>query len=289
MTEADAAPLLREHLGWDDAVTALGDGEDHWVFAARGHVLRFPKGDADALAGEIRLLAWLAPRLPLAVPAYDLVVDGPRPFAGYPAIPGVPALGRDLAIQRLGPTLGRFLRALHALPVEAPAHGLSEEAPALDEWTAEALEDLAGAEARGHVDADERRALEAILRSPPPGVPTIRVLHGDFAAEHVLVADGAPVGVIDWSDAALGDPARDLAGLVHWGGAPLLAAALDAYGSVDADTIGRARWYATCRALADLTFGAERGWPIYVEAGRRALASASDERAFARCVAGSSR
>jgi len=36
-------------------------------------------------------------------------------------------------------------------------------------------------------------------------------MHGDLQAGHVLIADGALAGVVDWGDAGLGDPLYDLA------------------------------------------------------------------------------
>ena len=107
-------------------------------------------------------------------------------------------------------------------------------------WSEVAQDDLQVAAARGHVDPAAWLAI--VADTPPPASGPPRLLHGDFAAEHVLLAqDGTPTGVIDWSDAILGDPALDLAGLLHWGGAPLLAVACETYGPIDAATVARAK------------------------------------------------
>ena len=102
------------------------------------------------------------------------------------------------------------------------------------------------------------------------------MIHGDFAAEHVLLGPaGTVTGVIDWTDAVLGDPARDLAGLIHWGGRALLNEALDGYGAVEAAMVRRAAWFALCRALADLAFGVQEERSEYVRGGLAALAHLS--------------
>lgn len=288
MNSAEVAATLREQfpeLG-QLPVTRLGEGEDHVAFDVGGRfVFRFPKNEAlsGALRVEVRLLAWLAPHLPLPIPEYRFLgrpgARFPRGYAGYPKLPGVPALlapAAPLHFAHTGRRLGEFLRALHDQSVhEAAALGLdSEDDDVLGGWSSEALDDLSFALARGFVSPAEAARWAHALKTPPAVPPaTARVLHGDFAAEHVLLdGNGVPCSVIDWSDAALGDPARDFAGLVHWGGARLLTAALDAYGDLGEGGVERARWFALCRALGDLKFGETLGRAEYLRAGQRALA-----------------
>ena len=45
----------------------------------------------------------------------------------------------------------------------------------------------------------------------PPAVGRASILHGDFHPGNVLVANGSVTGVIDWSNAGLGEPAADVA------------------------------------------------------------------------------
>ncbi len=54
-----------------------------------------------------------------------------------------------------------------------------------------------------------RAALEAAW--PWPQQNTSALLHGDYWPGNILWRDGRLVGVIDWEDAALGDPLADLA------------------------------------------------------------------------------
>ncbi|MFP2924749.1 phosphotransferase [Pyxidicoccus sp. 3LG] len=267
-------------------VEPLGEGTDHRVYEVGGHyVFRFPK-EAEAAEGlevEARLTAWLAPHLPLAVPSYRYVGRPderfPWSFAGYEKLAGTPALLVDpdrLDLVAIGRRMGDFLRNLHGLDVaEAEALGVPrDDDPTLEAWSAEALSELRFALEQGHVDAAIAARWERSFAAPPSSkhVPR-RVLHADLAAEHVLLdARGAPTAVIDWSDAMLGDPALDLAGLLHWGGARMLSSSLETYGPVDDTLVERARWFAACRAVADLVFGERQQRREYVVAGQRALA-----------------
>lgn len=275
MTE-DVSALIRAHLpglaGLD--ITLLGEGTDHRVYEIGGWLLRLPRHReaGGALDVEARVLRWLAPQLPLPIPAYE--VAGPE-FAGYRTLSGTPGISLQEPSPTLGPRLGTFLRALHDVDVgRAAALGVPpDDDPALSEWMAAARDDLDVAAGQHLVDPDLHRVIGQFLREPPP--PSLlppRLIHGDFAAEHVLLdGSGDLCGVIDWSDMIVGDVAQDLGGLLHWGGLELLDAALQTYGPIDDLTRRRARFYAICRALGDLVFGQQERRSEYGQAGQRAL------------------
>lgn len=263
-------------------VASLGSGTDHRAFVVgRRYVFRFPRhrDSAARMRVEARLTTWLEPQLPLAVPRYRFSSDDAAPaFTGYDLLPGTPALHVDgdvRHIRRMGTVLGDFLRQLHECNVaEAAALGVpDDDDPTREAWQEQAGRDLWFACSRRLVAAARMTALAALLEERPEpltGAPVL--LHGDFAAEHVLLDEhGIPTGVIDWSDTTLGDPAMDLAGLFHWGGTPMIAAASRVYGTIDDALLHRVRWFATCRALADIVHGATTGERAYVEAGTRAL------------------
>ena len=273
------------------SVTLLGSGTDHHAFDAGGRfVFRVPRSAEAASGGERerRLTSMLAPRLPLAIPLHRFVV-GPSerlPFgaSGYERLPGEPALRRGAELPRrreVAHVLGVFLRALHDVDVlvAAEAGAPPDDDPTREEWSAQAIEDVARARGDGLIDAAMAAALQGYLRVAPAGAYRPALVHGDLAAEHVLLdAAGSISGVIDWSDAMIGDPALDLAGLFHWGGAEMLSEALETYGGCGAETVARARWFAACRAVADIVFGVDEGKPDYVAAGQHALLHAGPER-----------
>lgn len=278
---APLAALIGAHLPSlaGQEITLLGEGTDHRVYEVGGAwLLRVPRHqDAGAaLEVEARVLRWLAPQLPLPLPAYEVAGPG---FAAYRKLPGTPALSSSaplaLEAQSLGPRLGAFLRALHDTDAgRAATLGVPpDDDPELGDWAQTAKDDLEFAALHGLLGLDLRASLHRQLNAPPPPSPLAPVLiHGDFAAEHVLLDEsGEPCAVTDWSDMILGNVAQDLGGLLHWGGPGLLREAQRSYGPVSDVTLERARFYATCRALADLVYGQERERPEYVRAGQAAL------------------
>ena len=65
---------------------------------------------------------------------------------------------------------------------------------------------------RGGMPGAFRGACELLEASrPPPARNPEALLHGDFWAGNVLWRDGRLAGVVDWEDAAVGDPLADLA------------------------------------------------------------------------------
>ena len=95
--------------------------------------------------------------------------------------------------------------------------------------------------------------------APPSSHWTAVFSHNDLGIEHVLVDpdSGIATGIIDWSDAALVDPAYDFGVLLRDLGTAALDLALGAYGG-DADLAAmrtRASFYACCSLLEDLEYG----------------------------------
>jgi aminoglycoside phosphotransferase (APT) family kinase protein len=270
------------------SVRWLGEGYDSTAFEVDGAwVFRFPKRREveDQLLLEMRLLPVLAPAAPLAVPMFRF--EGvpsdqfPRHFCGYAKIPGTPAIGLDPLvgpIDGLAGALGRFLSWLHGLD-RAEAAGLGVPEARLSSLIAERMDDaLADFERVRHVAPDgPLEEWRAYIEAGPPASASRSepvVVHGDFAAEHVLYDPAARsvTGVIDWSEVAICDADVDLAGLLHWGGRRLVEATLPYYDHpVDESVLDRARYLAACRGVADIAFGLDTDRPEYIRAGLRAL------------------
>ena len=130
----------------------------------------------------------------------------------------------------------------------------------------------------GKVPVVRRRPVEAFLDSPPPAGGWAPVFcHNDLGIEHVLVDPGTwtVTGVIDWSDAAIVDPAVDF-GLLYRDLGPAAAhAAVDSYrtGANELVTLEeRARFYARCSVFEDLAYGLQTGRDSYVDKSLAALA-----------------
>jgi aminoglycoside phosphotransferase (APT) family kinase protein len=250
---AAAFPALRGR-----PVEPLAEGWDNTVFVVDGTwVFRFPRRRL-AVPGfrrELAVLPRIAPRLLLPVPEPEFVaadddpVD-PWPFAGARLLPG-----RELADTGLpdgerraaAAEVGAFLRGLHAAPArEAAPAGLPVD-PMDRAWPRVRIEDTR-AQLRQLVeqgtwvgDPGVAALLNGAERLGAPARPPVLV-HGDLHVRHVLLDDGgSAVGVLDWGDVCLADPAVDLALAYTAFSGRARSAFLTAYGEVDADRELRAR------------------------------------------------
>ena len=159
--------------------------------------------------------------------------------------------------------LGQLLAVLHAVPPERVADFAEVDDTPPAEWLAEAAQ-LWPAVSR-HVPAAYHPAVETFLAAPPPApASTLVFSHQDLGIEHVLVGPdpGTVTGVIDWSDAAIGDPARDFGLILRDLGPAALTAALR---RGDPDLVRRAEFYARCGLIADLAHGTDTGRTEYVD------------------------
>jgi aminoglycoside phosphotransferase (APT) family kinase protein len=189
-------------------------------------VVRAPRRTAAALSleAEARVLAELRRRLPVAVPepaGFIALPEGGRAVI-YPYVEGDQLHGGELtAGSPLAVEVGRVIAALHEIPP-----GVFDEAGVpsytADEYRLRRMAELDHAARRGDLPAvllaRWERALEDVSLWRFAATP----IHGDLAAEHVLVERGdrrGPLharvsGLIDWGEACVADPADDLAWVV---------------------------------------------------------------------------
>jgi aminoglycoside phosphotransferase (APT) family kinase protein len=142
----------------------------------------------------------------LAVPE-PLLLDQAGELLGAPGLVTAFVDGStDVAPSELPDALrqmARFLSRLHAVDIETA--GLPA-LPHADDPTANTMRYLPGG------SLGER--IRAVHASRGPITPTNRpaLLHGDFWPGNVMWREGELVAVLDWEDAAIGDPVADLAG-----------------------------------------------------------------------------
>jgi aminoglycoside phosphotransferase (APT) family kinase protein len=160
---------------------------------------------AERLRRECRLMPWLAPQLPLAVPIPRILNEDPL-VVRHALVPGEPVTA---PIASHGWALGIFLRALHDVPTEdalahrlAPAEDVHQVAARFRSTVLPMVDNTHHAEATSVLDR-----LTA--------TPSDTVIHGDLGPEHVLAVGDAISGVIDFTDARPGDAAVDLAWVLH--------------------------------------------------------------------------
>jgi aminoglycoside 2''-phosphotransferase len=245
--EATFARATLNDLGEDHAVVIL---DDAWVF-------RFPRTAeaASHAAGERRLLEALRDVLPLPTPRYDRVsITGD--FAGYPMIPGkalseplFASLPREVQ-ERILEALGGFLARLHRLPASLVTRPESVTAPASGGAAYARQYFRRRAEFFSVLPLDLLVRVDRFFEVLPEVVDEVpsALIHGDLSEDHILLApDGERLGgVIDFTDAGVGDPAFDFTFPWAYGDwAPAHVAR--PYGSHEATAklLARSRWWFT--------------------------------------------
>ena len=240
-------------------VKPLGSGlENNAYLVGDSLVLRFAEDDGVDVEREAEVLRRVGEVAPLPVPQPVFVAPEARCLA-YEYLPGVPLLevpaeDRARVAEPVARELGRLLEALHSLDLHDLVE-VDDDPPEL--WLSDARRQYAVV--ADAIPGELRPAVERFLDTPPPEPAAKRVFsHNDLGIEHVLVDPGTlrVTGVIDWSDAALTDPAYDVGLLLR----DLGPAALAACGS----GAERAWFYARCALLEDLAYGLETGRDAYV-------------------------
>ncbi len=122
---------------------------------------------------------------------------------------------------------------------------------------------------------DELTGPAALLRvvaatKPRPAVDLVPA-HADLGAEHVLESGGAISGIIDWSDAAVTDPALDLALIFRDFGPGFLDDVMISYGRDGDHLRERITFFARCAALEDLVHGRATGQQAHRAAAEYAI------------------
>ncbi|TWD84454.1 aminoglycoside phosphotransferase (APT) family kinase protein [Kribbella amoyensis] len=233
--------------GWDSRAWLEGS----WVHREPRRPEVRPK-----LLAETQLLPWLAPQLPVPVPIPEPTEYGVRHqlLVGEPLTDGSTALGRQL---------GSFLKALHGVdPDEAVAYGAQDRETAAAE-RAEVMQQMRD-EVLPLLPTDVRAAGTALLGRL--GHVFTQLVHADLGPEHLRIRDGRVAGIIDWTDAHIGDPALDLSWLLHNSPAGIAAGVAETY-EVSHELRERARdwhrlgpWYA-------VLYGLENDLPDEIEGG----------------------
>ena len=226
---------------------------------------------------EIALLPELTPALPVAVPRFELVARNGLVAVGYPKIAGSPA--RSDADERTGQDLGRFLTALHRFPVErARALGVPcFDAPAWREHFGALCSDFRRRVFPLLLPAERERADAFLSRvTELDFVPVLT--HSDLGPEHVLCLAGRVVGVIDWSDARVGDAALDLAWCLN-GTPPAVGDAVSSAYGVDLGLRERSLFYHRLGPWYEVTYGLDKGDERFVASGLHGVRARLPEEA----------
>jgi aminoglycoside phosphotransferase (APT) family kinase protein len=265
----EAMNVLRVEEGWDSSVF---DVNREWI-------VRVPRRDEVRgwMRKEAVLLPLLAPALPAPVPRFEVVEDtGPIFFVAYRKLEGDPLDGKACRGTRgaaLAAQLGGFLAALHTFPrTSAVRAGLADvDASAwLDHQRG--LAERCERDVMPSLEPDERRRAQAVFGEFFPGLDgslELVLVHADLGPAHILRRGPRVSGVIDWSDARLGDPALDLAWLVYGTNTRFADALLAAYAGRETDAVLRRRalFYHRLGPWHEALYGLETERPELVASG----------------------
>lgn len=196
-------------LDFQVAIAEAVDGQS-WV-------LRIPRRPdvTDRAAVEGRFLSAIAPHLNVAVPDWRVHTAG---LIAYPLLPGEPGLtiddqGQpqwhfDVEADEYAQSLGDFLAELHTVdPAVVRASGITEHSPA--EVRQRKRDDIARVVAEFDVARSLRDRWNAWLDDDSYWPTLTVVTHGEVYPAHQLMAGARNLSILDWTTAAIGDPARD--------------------------------------------------------------------------------
>jgi aminoglycoside phosphotransferase (APT) family kinase protein len=187
-----------------------------------------------------------------------------RKLDGTPLI-DVPVDVRSGSAVRVAAELAGLQYGEQAASIEQLAELVEVDDEPLGVWRDEAAESYP--DVASSLGPDLQAAVEEFLRQPVPApAPRLVFSHNDLGIEHVLVSPETNdvSGVIDWSDAAICDPARDLGLILRDLGPAAFDTALTRADPADEGLAERARFYARCSLLEDLHFGLQSDRPTYV-------------------------
>jgi AbrB family looped-hinge helix DNA binding protein len=244
---------VRERLGLTPGDSVVYEVDDVWIF-------RFPRRAevVEWLRAEAALLPKLAPRLPVPVPRFDIAVFGTANAVGYRKLLGRPlAHGTDNAA--LGDAVGRFLNALHAFPVDVARRLVRAQTDTALRRFADDVLPLLG--------RDTRMLGERLLADARDAQFEAALTHADLGPEHLLHVGDELTGVIDWSDARVGDPAIDFAWTLYGTGPSFADALAHAYGGIDDATRARALVFHKLGPWHEVVYGLDTDQPEFVATG----------------------
>jgi aminoglycoside phosphotransferase (APT) family kinase protein len=250
-------------------VTPLGSGLDNEAYEVNGELVVRIAREPAVVRREAALLEWVGTVSPLPVPApvFALPDDGClayRKLDGTPLI-DVPVDVRSGYAVRVAAELAGLLAVLQAASIEQLVELVEVDDEPLGVWRDEAAESYP--DVASSLGPDLQAAVEEFLRQPVPApAPRLVFSHNDLGIEHVLVSPETNdvSGVIDWSDAAICDPARDLGLILRDLGPAAFDTALTRSDPADEGLAERARFYARCSLLEDLHFGLQSDRPTYI-------------------------
>jgi macrolide phosphotransferase len=202
--ELGLRPVELATTGSDFLVLHAEDGD------GAGWILRAPRREwpLQRMGPERALLDLIADRLPVAVPRWRPEVEH---VAVYRTLPGVVD---ETPSEEYFEDVAGFLAALHAIPpADAARTGIEVREP--DAIRAAIAHKIHRFRAELGLEDALWRHWQEWLDDDDPWPPRSLLVHSDIKPANTLVDNGRLSGVIDWTDALVGDPGADFRRLVQ--------------------------------------------------------------------------
>ncbi len=237
-------------LKWKNAKHNI-EGWDHYVIILDNkYVFRFPRNKhyLDKLENEISFLKYLKNKVGILIPDYIYIAKD-KSFAGYALIQGEQL--KKKVFQKLSSNskymiakqMGDFLSVLHQIPNEiatqyspvyrSPEKIYLELVSKTNKWVVPKLSKREQSLTKEFF-ADLKKYLK---------FPNKVFVHRDLYSSHILVNKKVIVGIIDFSDKKIDDPARDFTEFWDYGSDFINEVYKNYKGPKDKDFLNRALMY----------------------------------------------
>ncbi len=264
------------------SLAILGEGLENIAAEVNGDIIfRFAKNPSGrkAIQKEIQLLELLTGVGSVEIPVPIAELSGNNHYA-YKKIQGHPLIlvldqMADEELSSICHVLGNFLSELHSISPEHLKGLVPVDAEPFKELIHEARDTFNSV--KDIVPEAVHASVQEFLDSPLPKKPVkYTFIHNDLGIEHLIVNSGKGnrLGVIDWSDAAIGDPAVDFSRIYRDLGAERLKKVFGQYRfhSESVEEISkRVEFYARCTIFEEFAFGRAPGHEIYLARANEAL------------------
>lgn len=250
-------PLVELGEGFDNVAYAVG--EDHLLRISK---IADPQLRAATAAKDVALSRFAARHSSLAT-SQVLTADVPEGVLLGTLVRGHGADRRPPRdADAFADVLAEFLRGLQSAPAAESAAVAGPPTSSAADWLAATTESYeAAAPLLPRADC---APIETFLAAPVLGEDERTAFcHNDLGDEHLIV-DGAGrlTGVIDWSDAVLGDPARDVALVLFDFGPGVAERVVTELGRDDHGLLERAYWWALRAGVEGVSWRATHDRPI---------------------------
>jgi aminoglycoside 2''-phosphotransferase len=230
--------------GYDFLVIEINS---EWMF-------RFPRNERSQtiLEYELKFLSRFNPISPLKIPDYKYIGNN---YGGYPKIQGVPLIVKFYQglskenQENINQQLGAFLSAVHSFPIEE-----AEQIGIPKAWNGDHHRN--GANFLEHVapmlSPTARKKSTACMETLLVETFESKVIHGDlYFPDHVFADEtSCELGVIDFADVNIYDPAHDFQCIVEIGGDEFFERVMHYYqGDIDLGLLKRSRMRLAARPL----------------------------------------